>query len=185
MNGKTQRLILTGMFAALTAAGAFFKIPLGVLSLTLQTFMTALAGVLLGRKWGATSQLVYVLLGLVGIPVFTQGGGLGYLVQPSMGFLFGLIPAAWVIGALTEQKFSRGRLVLACVAGMAVLYLIGVPYMYAVLNLYMGKGMGLWAVLWSGAVVYLPGEALKIAAVALLAPPVRNALERQSWQRRS
>ena len=183
MNGKTQKLILTGMFAALTAAGAFFKIPLGVLSLTLQTFMTALAGVLLGRKWGATSQLVYVLLGLIGVPVFTQGGGLGYLVQPSMGFLFGLIPAAWVIGALTERSYSRGRLVLACAAGMAVLYLIGVPYMYAVLNLYMGKGMGLWAVLWSGAVVYLPGEALKIAAVALLAPPIRNALERQSWQR--
>ena len=83
MHSKTRSLILAALFAALTAIGAFLKIPLGALSLTLQFFFTAMAGVLLGPRWGAASQAVYVALGLAGLPVFTMGGGLGYV--PSGG----------------------------------------------------------------------------------------------------
>lgn len=103
MHSKTRSLILAALFAALTAIGAFLKIPLGALSLTLQFFFTAMAGVLLGPRWGAASQAVYVALGLMGLPVFTLGGGLGYVFQPSFGFLLGLIPAAWVIGRLAGR----------------------------------------------------------------------------------
>ena len=78
MHSKTRSLILAALFAALTAIGAFLKIPLGALSLTLQFFFTAMAGVLLGPRWGAASQAVFVALGLAGLPVFTMGGGLGY-----------------------------------------------------------------------------------------------------------
>ena len=90
MHSKTRSLILAALFAALTAIGAFLKIPLGALSLTLQFLFTAMAGVLLGPRWGAASQAVYVALGLAGLPVFTMGGGLGYVFQPSFGFLLGL-----------------------------------------------------------------------------------------------
>ena len=82
-------LVLTGVFAALTAVCGFLKIPLGFMSITLQTMMAALAGILLGSKWGAVSQGVYLALGLMGLPIFTQGGGLGYVFQPSFGFLLG------------------------------------------------------------------------------------------------
>lgn len=71
------------LFAALTAVGAFIRIPLGYSSITLQTFFTAMAGCVLGPWYGALSQLVYVALGLVGLPIFTQGGGIGYLMQPT------------------------------------------------------------------------------------------------------
>ena len=60
--------------------------------MTLQYLFTAMAGLLLGRRWGALSQAVYVLLGLVGLPIFTMGGGFGYVFQPTFGFLLGLIP---------------------------------------------------------------------------------------------
>ena len=96
---------------------------------------------LLGAKYGALSQFVCVALGLVGLPIFTAGGGFGYLLYPTCGFLIGLIPAAWVIGKLTGGSRSIKRIVPACLAGLAVLYLVGLPYMAVVLNVYMGKGL--------------------------------------------
>ena len=69
-------LVLTALFAALTAIGAFLRIPAGEISFTLQVFFTSMAGILLGPWWGAASQVVYVLLGLIGLPIFTEGGGL-------------------------------------------------------------------------------------------------------------
>ena len=172
----TRGLVLAGLFAALTAAGAFVRIPLGVSAVTLQTLFTALAGLLLGARWGMVSQGVYVLLGLAGVPVFTLGGGPGYLLQPSCGFLLGLIPAAGVTGALAGPGRSRRRLLPACLAGELVLYLVGVPYMYLVLNGYLGRGLPLGAVLQAGMLVYLPGDALKIALAVLLARTLRRRL---------
>ena len=137
----SRKLVYTALFAALTAAGAFLRIPLGVSSITLQFLFTAMAGVLLGAGCGALSQAVYVALGLVGLPIFTTGGGFAYVLQPTFGFLLGLIPTAAVIGALTRRNASPVRVALACVAGLAVLYAVGVPYMALILNGYMGKGM--------------------------------------------
>ena len=87
-----QKMVLTALFVALTAVGAFLKIPAGAVPFTLQILFTFLAGILLGPGWGALSQLIYVLLGLAGVPLFTGGGGLGYVLQPTFGFLLGLIP---------------------------------------------------------------------------------------------
>ena len=106
---KIRTMTRVALFAALTAVGAFIRIPLGYSSITLQTFFTAMAGCVLGPWYGALSQLVYVALGLVGLPIFTQGGGIGYLVQPTCGFLIGLIPAAWVIGRIAGVSRSRSR----------------------------------------------------------------------------
>lgn len=179
MHTRTHTLILTALFAALTAIGAFLHIPLGVTQVSLQFLFTALAGILLGAKWGTISQVVYVALGLAGLPVFTQGGGLGYLVQPTMGFLFGLIPCAWVIGRITEGRNSLRHTVLACLAGLAVLYLIGVPYLYGVMNLYLGQELTVWAAVRVGMLIYLPGDMLKIAVTAAVTPALSKALRRR------
>ena len=178
MKNKTRMMILAALFAALTAVGAFIRFPLGTMSVTLQFMFTAMAGVLLGAKWGAVSQTVYVVLGLVGLPVFTMGGGIGYVMQPSFGFLLGLIPSAWLIGTLTRGSGAAKRVIPACIVGDLVLYVFGVPYMYLILNVYLGKGMPLSQVLWAGMVIYLPGDALKIAAVTLLARPRVRGLSR-------
>lgn len=175
---KTRDLILTALFAALTAAGAFIRIPLGVSTITLQLLFTALAGVLLGARLGALSQTVYVLLGLVGAPVFASGGGFQYVLNPTFGFVLGLIPTAYLIGALTEGDVSPRRIALACLAGFTALYLIGVPYMGVICNAYLGKGLTAGQILKSGMLVYLPGDCLKVAACALLAPRLARALTR-------
>ena len=159
---KTRSLILTALFAALTAVGAFLKIPFPLSAITLQFFFTAMAGTLLGKKYGALSQAVYVLLGLVGVPIFALGGGCSYVFQPTFGFLLGLIPSAWVIGSLAKRP------VVAMLAGLAVLYAIGVPYMALIANAYLGKGLTFWQVLKNGMLIYLPGDMLKIAAGSAL-----------------
>lgn len=174
---NTRTLTRTALFAALTAAGAFIRIPLGYSSITLQFFFTAMAGCLLGPVWGPVSQALYVALGLIGLPIFTQGGGLTYLLQPTCGFLIGLIPAAWVIGLLTVHRPPHPiRTALACLAGLAVLYAVGLPYMAVILNQYMGKAMGFSAILWAGMLPFLPGDMLKIAVTAALAPLLQKRL---------
>ena len=174
---NTRTLTRTALFAALTAAGAFIRIPLGYSSITLQFFFTAMAGCLLGPVWGPVSQAVYVALGLIGLPIFTQSGGLTYLLQPTCGFLLGLIPAAWVIGLLTVHRPPHPvRTALACLAGLTVLYAVGLPYMAVILNQYMGKAMGFSAILWAGMLPFLPGDMLKIAVTAALAPLLQKRL---------
>ena len=173
---SARKLVYTALFAALTAAGAFLRIPLGVSSITLQFLFTAMAGVLLGTGGGALSQAVYVALGLLGLPIFTAGGGFGYVLQPTFGFLLGLIPAAAVIGAMTRRSTSPVRIALACVVGLAVLYAIGVPYMALILNGYMGKGMSVSGLLWAGMLPFLPGDAIKIVITAVLCPLLRRRI---------
>ena len=143
----SRKLVYTALFAALTAAGAFLRIPLGVSSITLQFLFTAMAG-----------------------------GGFTYVLQPTFGFLLGLIPTAAVIGALTRRNASPVRVALACVAGLAVLYAVGVPYMALILNGYMGKGMSVSGLLWAGMLPFLPGDAIKIAVTALLCPLLRKRI---------
>ena len=176
MKTNTRMLLLCALFASLTAIGAFLKLPVGPVPISMQFFFTAMTGVLLGPRWGALSQLVYVALGLLGLPIFTAGGGVGYVFQPSFGFLLGLIPSAWVIGALAGGSAPLPRLVGACLAGLAVLYLVGLPYMYLILNVYMGRGTPVWTVLQSGMLLFLPGDFLKIAAVAAIYQPLRRGL---------
>ena len=108
-NIKTRDLIYCALFAALTAIGAFLHFQLFQATITLQFFFTAMAGLLLGAKLGALSQLLYVVLGLVGVPIFAAGGGFGYIFNPTFGFLLGLIPTAWVIGKIAEKDRSDPR----------------------------------------------------------------------------
>ena len=174
---SARKLVYTALFAVLTAVGAFLRIPLGVSSITLQFLFTAMAGVLLGPGCGALSQGVYVALGLLGLPIFTAGGGFGYVLQPTFGFLLGLIPAAAIIGAISGKSTAPLRIALACAAGLAVLYTVGVPYMALILNGYMGKNMSLSALLWAGMIPFLPGDAIKIAVTALLCPLLRKRVK--------
>ena len=86
---KTKNLILCGLFTSLIVVGAFIRIPIPVVPFTLQLLFTMLAGLLLGGKWGAASVCIYIVLGLMGLPVFAEGGGLAYVLKPSFGYIIG------------------------------------------------------------------------------------------------
>lgn len=176
-----RALALTALFAALTAIGAYIRIPTPWSAFTLQVFFVFMAGALLGPRYGALSQGVYVLLGLVGIPVFIGGGGPTYVLQPTFGFLLSYIPAAAVVGLLCRGGEAPGfwRIVLACLAGLAVIYAIGLPYMGLILNVYMGRAMSAWGVVKGGMLLFLPYDAVKIVLTGVLAKALIPMLRKQ------
>lgn len=185
MHGKaapmrnTRSMILAALFAALTAVGAFLRIPTPVSSFTLQVLFTAMAGLLLGKNWGMASQAAYVLLGVLGLPVFTGGGGPGFLLQPTGGFALGLIPMAWVIGRMAEGgENSLRRLNLACLAGLAALYAVGLPYMHGILTLYLQMDWSVGQTLVSGMLIFLPWDLLKLLLASVLCVRIRPAVMR-------
>ena len=125
-------MVLCGMFAALVAIGAFIQIPVPYMDyFTLQFFFVLLAGLILGADKGAISVGCYVLLGLVGVPIFAAGGGIGYIFRPSFGYLVGFIVSAYVTGKVCEKlKASYKNYLLACLAGFVVTYAIGICLLY-------------------------------------------------------
>lgn len=179
---KTRPMILCALFAALTTAGAFFKIPFPLAAISLQFFMTAMAGALLGAKYGALSQAVYVLAGLAGAPVFSLGGGLSYVLQPTFGFVLGLIPGAYLIGRLTKPPLRPRRVFLASLAALAAVYAVGLCHLALIANGYLGSSPGARALFLNGMLVYLPGDLVKITAVSLLAPAVARRLPQSLWR---
>ena len=173
-----RKLVYVALFAALTAAAAFLRLPLGMVSVTAQFLVTAMAGALLGGKWGAVSQGVYVALGLLGLPIFTMGGGIGYVLQPTFGFLLALIPAAWVIGHVAGVQATPRRMVVACLAGLALLYAVGLPYMALILNGYLRQNLPFSRLMMVGCLPFLPFDAVKVVLAAIVCPAVQRRLPR-------
>lgn len=113
-------------FAILTAAAAQIEIPLKPVPLTLQTFFVLLSGAFLGKRNGFLSMSFYLLLGLIGLPVFAEGGfGLHTLIGPTGGYLLAFPIAAFVIGYLLSLHRSRIFVILAMAAGLLVIFVSG------------------------------------------------------------
>ncbi len=174
----TRQLVRTALFAALTAVGAFLKIPLGPSAITLQFFFTAMAGCLLGSGAGALAADLCGA-GTAGAACFHRRRRLFLCAAPHLRLSAGTDPRRMGHRASGPQSTrSFWRIALAALAGLAVLYAVGLPYMAMILNTgYMGKGMDLCAILWAGMLPFLPGDALKILVTALLTPPIRRALD--------
>lgn len=136
-NNQTQMLILAALFVAVTAVCAQIRIPIGAVPFTMQIFAISLMGVVLGSRWGVISALGYLILGAVGAPVFSGfSGGLQVLIGKTGGYLFGFIPAAYVIGWITERgRLTVSKAVWANLAGLVIIYAIGAMQLKLVLNL--------------------------------------------------
>ncbi|HHW23309.1 MAG TPA: biotin transporter BioY [Clostridiaceae bacterium] len=148
------------LFTALTAVGAFIKIPIPVVPITLQVFFVSLSGVLLGSRKGAISQLLYVLIGLAGFPIFTQGGGIAYVLKPTFGYLAGFIFGAYLTGKMTEKMKEKNikNLFIAILSGVGVIYAVGVAYLYMINNFYLGKDFTLWLAFYYGFLLCIGGD---------------------------
>lgn len=175
-----QTVALCGVFTALSAAGAFIRIPLPPVPITLQLLFTTLAGLLLGSRVGALSVGIYIVLGLAGVPVFTQGGGLGYVLQPTFGYILGFCAGAFVTGWIAERAAEPTflRLLLAGLAGLAVIYALGLSYSYCLSTFYTKSPVALGTLVVSGFLITLPGDVAKCLTAAWLARRLRPALRR-------
>ncbi len=157
---KTKDMILCAMFVALIAVGAFIKVPIPVVPFTLQYLFTMLAGLLLGGKKGSLAVGIYILLGLIGLPIFAQGGGIGYIFQPSFGYIIGFAAGAFVTGVIANQKNKPSflRLLGANFAGLFIVYLLGMVYYYLISAFYLNNPIGLWSLFLYCFILAVPGD---------------------------
>ncbi len=116
---------------------------------TLQILFTTLAGIVLGSRLGAASVGIYIVLGLIGVPIFTSGGGPGYILQPTFGYLIGFMVGAYVVGRIAESMdtLSFKRLLVGSILNLLIVYGLGMVYLYFIMNLYLGKPIGVEAVI--------------------------------------
>lgn len=183
MDLKTRDLTMIAMFASLTAVGAFIKIPLPIVPFTLQYFFCALGAMILGSKKGALSQSLYVLMGLIGIPIFTQGGGIQYIFNLTFGYLIGFILGAFVSGKITEntKKITNIKILIACILGLIIIYLFGVIHMYIIYNFYLGEVVGIWKIINIGILAFLPGDLLLSLMISIVGVKVIPVLRRLGY----
>lgn len=170
-SSKTKKLVMYALFTTLIAVGAFIQIPIPVVPFTLQFLFTMLAGLILGGRGGAISVLAYIFIGLIGIPVFTQGGGIGYIFQPTFGYIIGFVVATYVTGKIANKTSSPTlpRLLTANFIGLIILYVFGVAYVWLIKTFYLGVGIALWPLLLNCFLLPVPGDILLCILSALLA----------------
>jgi biotin transport system substrate-specific component len=179
----TRSLVLAALFAALIAVGALVSVPmLGEVPFTLQVLFVLLAGLVLGPRWGAASVAAYLVLGLIA-PVYAQGaGGLGVLLGPTGGYLWGFLAAVVLVGRLTALAKATTLPVLATIAaaGLVPVYALGALWLAWQLDVGLVKALAV------GVVPFIPLDLVKAAlaatvAVALIRSPL--ALPALSKQR--
>lgn len=166
-----KKLALTAAMAALTILPGMllhFVSP-GLVPFSILPVFVFLAGIVLGPKYGALAMVVYVVLGLFGLPVFSGApyGGFGYVLKPTFGYLLGYIGAAFVTGLIYRPgRLYRG--ILAVLAGLAVLHLAGAAYLYVIMRWVLGTPTTVAGVLMIGFVPFIAFDLIKAGIAAVL-----------------
>jgi biotin transport system substrate-specific component len=177
INVSTRLFILSSLFTAMTMFGAQVKIPFLFVPLTLQTFFVLLSGLLLGPVYGAASQIVYLVLGFAGLPVFAEGGGAGYLLRPTFGYLLSFPLASFGAGVVVHRHrwrpqglpfVSSARLIMANLLALVLIFVPGVIYLWLNFNFILGQSLSLARAVQIGFLIFIPGDLLKIAGIVLL-----------------
>lgn len=171
-SSELKKMVFASLFAAMTATGAYIKIPLpfSPVPITIQVLFVFLAGAMLKSKWGTLSMLVYALLGIAGLPVFSGGAsGPGVLLGPTGGYIIGFVLAPFVIGFLSERVKKPGYLsnALCMGAGLVVIYALGMVQLAIVANLSPVQAITL------GMLPFILGDLLKLAVAAYIASRYR------------
>lgn len=175
---KTKSIIYCGLFTALIAVGAFIKIPVPVVPFTLQYLFTMLAGLLLGARLGSLSVFAYMVLGLAGLPIFTEGGGLWYVLKPSFGYIIGFVVGAFATGWIAEHMKEKTILhyLFANLAGLMVVYAFGMIYYYFICNYVINTPIGVWPLFLYCFLLAVPGDIALSILGAVIAKRVRPVI---------
>lgn len=168
---KSRILVYCGLFTALIVVGALTRIPIPVIPFTLQLMFTTLTGLVLGPRFGALSVLLYVALGLMGLPVFANGGGLSYVFQPTFGYLMAFILGTWLVGTLTKLPEHRTfrRYLFASIVGLFFVYIVGFLYYYLLATTVLGLNVVPKVLFLHAFLLPLPGDLVSSGIACLVA----------------
>ena len=175
-----RKRMLVSLFAALLCVSSYLVIPIGPVPVTLQVLFVLLAGAVLGGEMGALSVLVWIALGMFGLPVFAGGkAGPMAILGPTGGYMIGFVFCAWIVGTLTRRGVdSKLRTGAAMLLGVAVMYLVGLAGFMASFAFFLQKPMTLQQALSISILPFLPFELAKVAIGTWVAPILVAALSR-------
>lgn len=194
MSSPTNELLWTLIGLILTIGGTFVEafmtnfpwswteqgIEIHSLGVTCQIAAVLLTGCLGGKRAGALSQLAYVILGLVWLPVFSRGGGMGYLSEPTFGYILGFVPGAWLCGFLAFRREKQLEwLAFSCLLGLLIIHSVGIVYVVGLhyVNLMIFESLlPLLPTIVQLSLQPLGGQLVLVCAVAVLAYGLRNIL---------
>ena len=182
LNSKSRAAIAVIGFALLTAVLAQVKIPLGItpVPITGQTFAVLLAGGALGARLGSLSQVVYVAMGAVGLPFYSDAqGGWSAATGTTAGYLAGFVVAAFVVGRLADRGQNRNVLTAMSTfaLGSVIIYAFGATYLAYRLDLPLSAAAGEPSALAFGVTPFLIGDAVKVVLAGLALPLVHAVLD--------
>ena len=171
-NFSVRQMAVIGVMTAVTCILAPFSIPIGPVPISMTNLAIYFSLYVLGMKNGTISYLVYLLIGLIGVPVFSGfTSGPEKLFGPTGGYLIGFLPMAILAGFLID-KFHHSRIIsfLGMIAGTIICYALG--------TIWLGYQAHLdWkAALFAGVIPFLPGDIIKMALAAVLGPEIRKQL---------
>jgi biotin transport system substrate-specific component len=168
---KTGAWVSRAIFTALTAVLSQISVPLWPVPINLALLSVFMSGGLLGASGGAVSQIIFLLLGLVGAPVFSGfNGGAGALLGPTGGYIIGYVLTAWLSGFFWERRKTRASLLVGMTAGLVVCYALGTAWFMFITSSGFSRALSLCVF------PFLIGDALKIAAATTLTLRVNRAI---------
>lgn len=178
----TKRLVRISYFTLLTVVGGLIKIPAGPVSFTLQTLFVILAGFVLGARDGMFSQVAYMLIGLIGLPVFTGGGGFGYVFQPSFGYIVGFCFGAFASGMMMSRfrTVNTWKVWVAGIIGLLPVYIIGMSYQVMILVCVNGLAFAPALATLVSILIYWAIDIVTIFIIALIYPRLTSMMKAES-----
>ncbi len=178
-----RQYIFAALFAALTAIGAYIRIPIPPVPFTLQTMFVFISGGLLGPFGGFLSQLIYVITGLTGLPIFAGGGGPGYILMPTFGFLMSYPAAGFISGFLSNKASAKlndknlfVRYTIIYSICTIFIFIVGLSYLALHTKYFLGKPVDKMVLVKTGFLIFIPTAILKILISAWLTIKLKKIL---------
>jgi len=176
---NTRDIVFTGVSAAIISLCAWITVPVGAIPVTLQTLAVCLIAGLFGAKRGTAAVLVYILIGAVGVPVFSGfKGGIGVLAGATGGYIIGFIFTALITGLVSDKTKKLPALIAGMAAGLIVCYTFGTVWFMAVYS--KGSAITLSKTLALCVTPFLIPDSVKIAAAAVLTNRLKDKILKRS-----
>lgn len=181
MRLTTKEITITALFTVLMIISGKLVIPLSIVPITMQTTVSLLSGLILGRRGALRVHMLYLFMGLIGLPVFASGGGIAYVLQPSFGYLPGMAAGSWLVGLLADQadlrqqQLRNWQAILANLLGLFVIYAFGVGYLYFLHHFYTDGSITFIRAIQVGMLPFIAIDGVFAVAVAFAAPALRRS----------
>ena len=182
MKMQVRDMTLISLFAVLSIVGAKISLPILAIPFTFQFIISLLTGIVLGARRALLAQGLYLMMGLIGLPVFAKGGGLAYVFEPSFGYLIGMALGAGLVGFFADRLDPQGhglviwKQIPINFLSLAIVYTLGVSYLFLIKNFYAGQSLNFVKAIQFGMVPFMVNDSIYCVVAALIAPRLRRAV---------